>query len=944
MKNINHPAWLLVINTLAFLLLFTVFFSHYHTVQSIIPPEHIVRWKPFALLLLVFFVVHLGYAIYAIVAQKQLNLWYAVAALLAYSGLLYAYIPEAHYLVPSSVPPWMVSGNVSLYVYTFLMPTLAHALLVLVEVLTPKNKTYNPWSNLLLALAVPVSWYVFFQVILPLVQLPYSNRFLEHIGAILLIISTLVFLFFLIRLIFVLIMQKQGWLQKYSLVWKIPVAVIFPQLGLLINNGVIEPGHANNFIFGDFSELYFYLIAFVNGLLFCLPKPKTVRSKFALFTIRSITLSFSFYFFLVFLPFLPLSVVAVVVAGVGFLMLTPLVLFVWHIFDISTDFKELRPHYPIFLLRMVAFAGFWVLPFLLVTNYYYQKKQFQSILNYAFQNDSYQLPDRHDISIYTGKKVIGIVESHRNNNRDFSYSQTPFLTTLYNTIVLNNMTLSPQKLNKLKLIFEKEHRVYSNANTPTRLSNTENTFIDSVSVSTRFSDQKQMWQSDIRLFIQNNHTNLAEYATRFSLPDDAAIADYYLMNDDVKLPGILAEKKAATWIYNQIVNTNRDPGLLKYTETGELELRVFPFGANQMRETGFTVLHSQPLRFFIDSISIETADSLNKSPNTVQWFLNNQLAYVPPQAKQKLPVAQRKPYLHFIVDAHYAQTNLSQITDLMQKNAALFNITTHDAKISLTDAYVKTFDYQAGLEALKSANPQGGFFAERAVKQALIQQFRNMTSTFPVLVILSEKENMGALMTLNGFEKALPEFPYIVADNHLNESALIWSVQSNRLFSANQKDSLWNPKTYRFRFSEKTTKYLPYNNKPVVEISALFEHNQTKNVNNNKAEVFLLKALRDKALFLATNTQQEWLTQIQFAFTTGLLNTETAFLAVENEAQRQMLLKKQKQRLAGNQAADFDDQTIRMSEPSFIILVLFLSLMFFVERNREKKKCLNKKK
>src|SRR5690606_14449874 len=101
------------------------------------------------------------------------------------------------------------------------MPTLDYSLFVLVSHFTPENKEHKAWVNFLIAIGIPITGYLFTQIILPLWQ-SFDKRFGEHTILILVIVVTLIFLFFLTRGVFILATKKADTWQKYQLAWKIP--------------------------------------------------------------------------------------------------------------------------------------------------------------------------------------------------------------------------------------------------------------------------------------------------------------------------------------------------------------------------------------------------------------------------------------------------------------------------------------------------------------------------------------------------------------------------------------------------------------------------------------------------------------------------------------------------------------------------------------------------
>ena len=263
-------------------------------------------------------------------------------ALLCYIPYIYLYSYNINNLIPQNLPRWMVSGNIFFYAGTFLMPTLAYSLFIIVVYCTPKDKLKSPWYNLAFAFLIPIVGVIFTQLILPLWQ-PSSDRFSVHFVIISIVIVTLLFLFFVVRSIYILVLKKENIYEKYKLAWKIPLTIILPIVGLEVNNRLLGNG-IDDGVFGAFGSYWFYALAILNGVLLCLPNSYNRTYRLILFLGRSILFAFTFYFFIVFLPFLPVSVVAIIAVGTGFLMLIPLILFVIHLQQLSEDFKFIKTH------------------------------------------------------------------------------------------------------------------------------------------------------------------------------------------------------------------------------------------------------------------------------------------------------------------------------------------------------------------------------------------------------------------------------------------------------------------------------------------------------------------------------------------------------------------------------------------------------------------------
>ena len=76
--------------------------------------------------------------------------------------------------------------------------------------------------------------------------------------------------------------------------------------------------------------------------------------------------------------------------------------------------------------------------------------------------------------------------------------------------------------------------------------------------------------------------------------------------------------------------------------------------------------------------------------------------------------------------------------------------------------------------------------------------------------------------------------------------------------------------------------------------------------------------------------EEEYYELVKSSFKSNVMNPTTSFISVENEAQKQMLKKKQRETLLGNKALDLGEQPARMSEPElWIVLILFGLFILF---------------
>jgi hypothetical protein len=165
--------------------------------------------------------------------------------------------------------------------------------------LSQKKKRSNPWLNFLYSLLLPLAAYLFSQIILPLWQLP-NNDFWVHIYIVGFVAISVLFLFFVFRGIYILITTRNYFVSYVALFFKIVVAILFPIIGLCLNNG---NGFENN-LFGNFSDPWFYILAIGNGIILSLPTFKNYYYRltrflrwYCYFPISSISLLFSCHSF-----------------------------------------------------------------------------------------------------------------------------------------------------------------------------------------------------------------------------------------------------------------------------------------------------------------------------------------------------------------------------------------------------------------------------------------------------------------------------------------------------------------------------------------------------------------------------------------------------------------------------------------------------------------------
>ena len=932
MQNLLNPKWLFFVNTLPIVVLFFLFIGEYNIIKSLLDHENIKLWKTFGLTLGFLGILNFCYATLLTIKKQKVSVFYGVLALLCYIPFIYLFGFNSDKIIPFSIPQWMFSGNNILYIGTFLMPTLAYSLFVLVAHFTPETTEHKALENFLIAIIIPVSWYIFSQILLPLWK-PVENKFGIHIFIIFIIIGTLIFLFFLIRGVLIIATKKADIWQKYQLAWKIPISIVLPFIGLAVNNGHLFNNFSQNSsgIFGDFSSNWFYILAFINGILICLPNLDNKIYRTFLFTGRSITFAYTVYFFLVFLPFLPLSIIAIVAIGTGFIMLSPLLLFVLHINELSKDFAYLKDYFSKAAIWVILLIGFLIIPIFITSSYLKDKIILNETLDYIYNPD---YSKKYEINKISLQKTLDVVKHHKDRNQDVIFgSQIPYLSSYFNWLVLDNLTLSDAKINTIEKIF------FGSVSFDIRPDNIQNDKVKITNISTKstFNKSQNAWLSWVDLEITNKSENtwFSEYATTIELPEGSWISDYYLFIGNKKEFGILAEKKSAMWVFSNIRNENRDPGILYYITGNKVGFRVFPFAKGEVRKTGIQILHKEPISFALDSKIVELGneeETINSNSKA-----NENIIYVSTKQKQTLKQIHRKPYFHFLLDiSKNKETNIAEFTKRIEQVLETNKSLSENAKISFINSYVKTTALKKNWQKnYKSQIFEGGFYLDRAVKRSLFNAYKNNNATYPVFVVVTDSIKKAVLdMDFSDLKMTFPETNLFFTVN-ANGKLQSHSLTSNPIEPlADTLKYTFDQIVLEYDFANKKF-YLPNNNQPSIILkNDLFEVADHSIKEKNWQSALTMQGKWNSQILHPETSDKEWLSLVKYSFLSKIMTPLTSYLVVENEAQKAILKKKQEQVLSSNRSLDIGEDTQRMSEPSLILLTLLLLLSLWYRQKK----------
>jgi len=429
-----------------------------------------------------------------------------------------------------------------------------------------------------------------------------------------------------------------------------------------------------------------------------------------------------------------------------------------------------------------------------------------------------------------------------------------------------------------------------------------------VKSKTEFDEQTGVYRSRVNLTLENPIAEEnGEYVTTFKLPEGAYISDYYLDVFGDRKEGILADRRAALFIYRKIVNTRRDPGLLHYTGRNTLELRVFPFNEHEVRRTGFEILHNDPFNLNLDNKTISLGGDAVQKEIAVDGVV-----LLSPLQKAGLKQVKRTPAYHFVVDCS-KNSDIEWHTEQIEEYAKANNITR--AEVIFASYKVESHS----LADMKQARfkTECGFNFDRAVRMILSKE---SNKSFPVIVAVSD--NMpGAVLPENIYplSNRFPESPYYYALNH---------------------DLTLTPYSYEDNKAGNRVK------KPIVEPVLNFNGNYVSD--NNESELvpgnieldnITLTSNRYKNAILLDAAQQRYLLNgkpdplelVRASFRARVLTPQTAFIVVETPEQEKELLDLQERILNNNEQIP----TVTLDDPPlFAYAILVLLVILFIKMRK----------
>lgn len=796
----------------------------------------------------------------------------------------------------------------------------------------PINKDETTGDNFTFSLLYPILIYVFVTGLLVIINLMAYN--VEPTFIILcIVIALVVLLFILLRACYIFIYRVININKELPLIYKFIFSIALPIISLQFN---VILNYDSPVKLGDFSHPIFYILAILFGIIICIPTQIHKILSLIRLCFLACSLSYYFYFFLVVIPFIPFGFMAILLFGVGLLAFTPSLLLVLVFREIWSQWNVCKAYYLEAKLWAITIIVFLLIPLILIGIIYKDKLVFNELDEYIFRpnyNKEYKI---------CNKSVNRFLSSLEDQNSRSLFSRNkyniPIIGQLYNLIVFDGHKLSTKKLRRINEIFNGNSfpKNFNESNEIRRRQS--NVSLTNLSGNSVYDPVNKFWTSTIELELSNfSGIGNREFETIIDLPAGSFVSDYYLVVNGKKETGQLVEKKAAQWVYNEIVNTRKDPGILYYVGHNQIALKVFPFSKNEIRKTGIELVHKEAVYLEIDKLGISLGEEKvadNQVLNLKTEF--GQLTYLPSIQKLSLPKVIMEPYLHFVIDGSNGKFSQlpnykSRINEFISHYPQLLK----DAKISFVNSFVHTEYFSENWDQKwNESNFMGGFFLDRCLNKESFLATENGFKRFPVFVILTDNfQNAIVENEENGFMHLFPG---------INHFYLLYSNANYQAFSLEDFQplmdnvspaSIMQIPSYKFE-SGKTgrTFYMNNNDEPAFLLETDIKVLQTKLDSSNKWEsAMYVQAYHIENLLNPHQKNKYWLHLLKHSFQSKILSNITSYMVVESDAQRELLQKKQEEVIKRHTSLSLGEDMETMSEPGLWMLFIILILLFIVQ-------------
>ena len=867
----------------------------------------------------------------------------ALLLLFAHVCLLFCVLFWADNVVPDTIPMWMFNTDNHIYLNVALvMPAAFLSVYVLVKQLVDSYSTSNfVLASVASVFGVPFVWYLFFVLLQPVSLGQFGIVLTFAVAA----FTLLMFVAGILALLDTLFTQRiLASETKQQLFFSLIIGLVAPLAGLLLNREIPFPN--------NFQSVWVYAFTVFNALILVVPLRDNSWASFRLYC-RGMTLPFAAYFFLVFLPFLPLSIFAILAMGVGFLMLSPLALGMFQTRTTWFEFKLVARRSGRYRALALLMVGLLTLPALFVIKANLDRVALNKVLNYFYASEYVQEP-LSDTEIQRSTQAILTLRDTKKG------LQLPYIAWVYNHIVYGRMVLSDAKIEQL-------YQWLSDEKLPSFQHNSlfagwggsswgPRLVAPQTDVKIEHAELIQLTSSSskVRLSLRNISNNTHSlYRTQFQLPEGVFISGLKLKIDGEWVAAKVHDKKTALWVFRKITEVRRDPALVYYENANTLSLQVYPFPAKGLREVELTFSYHP-------SIVVETSfDGTRIVINEPQHRLVEHPAVttVGNVALIDGPALsgnayQRQAYMHVVLPftRSYQRTTEQTVSDIQRvaRELSLDKVHISAANLNVSANPIRLLEIDDAASLREQINDLGlaqkaGFWLDNALSKLIRkhQSSKIALSHKPIFVVLADQpEQRPEPVEVSDWQVNLPDIGYWVwaQGDTIEKYAVLPSVAQNivgvRVDEVNHVITPTTTRLIRFDrenrirvFDQHQTKFVP-----LEPLSSQF-NGAPNNERGTATDQWLRNAnawldWRDASASTAQlNRQRSDL--LSSAKKLGLILPTTAAIVVENNAQWEVLQRKEKQSLNNHAALDFEDQQDTPEPAEWLMILALITFLMY---------------
>lgn len=373
---------------------------------------------------------------------------------------------------------------------------------------------------------------------------------------------------------------------------RIVTALVFglalPWGGLALNLRVPFPA--------DFANPWPWVLSAVTTLAMIV-ETKPSRGGLVLWFLKLAMAPFVLYFFLLFVPFLPLAVLAILAMGAGFLILAPTILFRYYTANVFDAWKVLRGTYSKARLLTIAALGFLVIPLGFVVDVEIERAGLKALVKWHTEEDFDAPRAPLPVSKCQAERIV------KNANAFADGAEIPFLSAwrtfrVYDGMYMAdrlreelNLRILGKKLSKDELDWNRSRNFFgagmfggnagrrSNRNMSSRWTTRPPRTKDFTASCESKGSGEYLLKVHAKKEPSPNGWGDQEFIASFRLPAGTWIEGMRLKMDDGTWKDARAsERKAAEFVYRHITEQRRDPSIVTLDTPMSGTLKIFPVG------------------------------------------------------------------------------------------------------------------------------------------------------------------------------------------------------------------------------------------------------------------------------------------------------------------------------------------------------------------------------